>query len=171
MAAADSLIQHLDEALSEPAKAWTAENFAALDGFGPSGFDLKRFHRSNKSEFLWDYIASDDSQGIYLVAESEKATGLRDAESLPLKHDFEKLLYVFAPLRLMMCEASDVGDAKRIAQLLDEYAKTCCANFQPGCVFILYCRVKAGKNIASCWQVAGEPQPMSLGAIAFSSHG
>ena len=166
-AEAERLIRHLQQEPIDSAKSWTCHNFDALDKFGPSGFSLKRFHAKRESEFLWDYIASDDNQGIYLVAESEKQTGTRDAEKVPLRHDFEKLLYVFAPLRLMLCKATDADDAKRIATDLCKYAQGCCANFPPGSAFILYCRVSGGEDISDFWQAPGDPQPMSKCCIDF----
>jgi hypothetical protein len=81
---AQRLITHLDERLNVESIHWTRDNFEALDDFGLDGFDLKSFHRYKDFEFVWDYIASDDEQGIFLVAESEQATGTRDAESFPL---------------------------------------------------------------------------------------
>jgi len=168
-ASADLLVNHLDVEFANPncPSNWTSANFLALDKFSPSGPALKRCHKRNENEFLWDYIATDDQQGIYLVAESEKATGSRDAESFPLRHDFEKLLYVFAPLHLMLCKARDVRDADRIAKILTEYGEGCCANFPSGSAFILYCRVFEGNNVSYSWQAQGDPQPMARGCVAF----
>jgi hypothetical protein len=167
--AADKLVDSLDAEFKNPngELGWTAQNFKALDNFSPTGTKLKRFHKDSKSEFLWDYLACDDKQGIYLVAESEKATGTRDYESFPLNHDFEKLLYVFAPLHLMICHAESPQDAKRIARKLSSYARRCSSNFPSGSAFILYCRVKTGDNIHYSWQAKGQPKSTSLEPIRF----
>ncbi|HZL25492.1 MAG TPA: hypothetical protein VFC39_03070 [Acidobacteriaceae bacterium] len=179
--AAKQLVEAFKESLEQNRTAvWTEANFLALNHALPPQFDLCKYYRhrngwkepneSNGTEFLWDYLASNDQNGIYLVAESERATGKALREDRPFLNDFEKLLYVFSPLKMLICRARDSEDVTRITAKLSQYARGCTNHFQPGCIFILYCRVKSGDQWFY-WQCEGNPHPRQKTKFCLADQG
>jgi hypothetical protein len=143
---AENLIAHLQATLNntKTQKQWTDGNLDALRNFTFLGFDVKQYPTpardiatERKGEFLWDYIAYAQGFGILLAAESEWRENHIDPQGL--KHDFEKLLYVKSPLKIMMCRRNHRNDGATIAGMLSMYAREACSNYSPGEVFILYC--------------------------------
>jgi hypothetical protein len=139
--------------------AWTKSNFKALTNLFPKP-KVNCFHRRSKGsskkkgrEFLWDFIAQRKTEGfLYLVAESEAKTCNKE-EMRKLKHDFEKLLYVFAPIRVMICKSKDEPHAKKIVNDLQAYGRKHCVNFSAESIFILHCCLwKKRGSVSYLWQ-------------------
>ena len=148
----------------------TDENFRRLEAFAQSkNPDLKSYYRKQgeKSEFLWDFIASGLEVGIFLAAESEQAVHT-DRDIVALKHDFEKLLYVYSPIRILITKARDQQHAQMLAGELAAYAQGCCLAFNPGASFVLHFGLYNGAgNISYHWQSAGEPKALVPEKINF----
>ena len=87
---------------------------------------------------------------------------------LGLKHDFEKLLYVYSPIRILITKAKDRHHAQTLADELTSYAESCCLTFNPGASFILHFGLydDAG-NVSYHWQCKGEPKVLVPEKIAF----
>jgi|GEM_PF-2951049 len=161
---ADELVKTLTEGLAKSRRTkWTANGFDVLRNFRPLGMNLQEFCRlpdskgQKRGEFLWDYIAYEQGEGILLAVESEW-----DFENEhDLKHDFEKLLYVNSPLKLMLCRATTGAIADDIARKLGAYANEAFSHFGPGEIYILYCRVDSPEQSDKCylWQDSREPTP------------
>ena len=158
---AQDLIADLRNLPDDRGKTWTATNFAKLENFVERrGQDLKSYYNRGKGEdreFLWDFIASSPETGIFLAAESEQKSHNAPAIG-ELKHDFEKLLYVYAPIRILITKARDREHAEEIVQTLRAYAKGCTLRFNPGSVFVLHfgCWDKK-ESFSYVFQSAGEP--------------
>ena len=167
---AEELIAYLRDLQDATGKDWTNENFRRLEAFAQSkNPDLKSYYRrqGEKSEFLWDFIASSSEAGIFLAAESEQAVHT-SADVVALKHDFEKLLYVYSPIRMLITKARDQHHAQELADDLSAYAHGCCLTFNPGSSFVLHFGLWNGAgNVSYLWQSAGEPSPVSSEKIAF----
>jgi hypothetical protein len=101
---ADELIAALSDLPDATGDAWTQENFRRLDAFARlKNPTLTSYYRKHfeKTEFLWDFIAAAPEVGIFLAAESEQAVA-DESQVTALKHDFEKLLYVYSPIRILI---------------------------------------------------------------------
>ena len=159
---ANELIDRLRPLEDDRGADFTERNFKLLELFAAEkNPKLKSYYRtkSNSKEFLWDFIAWSPNDGIFLACESEQAVHT-NSEVENLKHDFEKLLYVYAPIRLLMTKAKDRGHAETLVESLRSYAKGCCLTFNPGAVFIIhFCLYHNGGNVFYIWQSEGEPHP------------
>ena len=169
--AANQLISHLSSTRKESrGREWTEHNFTRLRGFFSSHPDVTCYHRPRSgvndepNEFMWDFLAIQSNGSILLAAESEQ----NHKDRTGLKHDFEKLLYVFAPIRLYVSKAETVEEAKMLASSLVGYAKGCCLHFNPGSVFILHFDLwhDAG-SVSYRWQSEGEPPALKSEEIDF----
>lgn len=152
---------------------WTKVNLDVLKSFSffsepevscyPAGEGKDR-----RPEFLYDFIAYSQAKGILLAAESEWL----NRNISEIKHDFEKLLYVRSPLKLMMCRVESEAGADEIRNELYSYMHECCAEYSPGELFIIYCvQWKGDKDqrgdFAFGLQVDGEPMHRSLRTESF----
>lgn len=145
-------------------KEWTSANLASLRSFKLDGMDLTHYPASpesnQKGAFLWDYVAYQQGDGILIVAESE-----HDNEDLRgLKHDFEKLFYAVAPIKLFMFtgDRDEYSSSEEIVKELRDYMSECCSLFMPGELYILYCRTwrnpsNESGDRAYFLQIPGEP--------------
>lgn len=167
---AEELIAYLRDLQDARGKDWTDENFRCLEKFAQSkNSDLKSYYRKRgeRSEFLWDFIASGLEVGIFLAAESEQAAHT-NADVVGLRHDFEKLLYVYSPIRILITKAKDEHRAQELADDLAAYAQGCCLTFNPGASFILHFGLYNGAGTVSFrWQSAGEPKALVPEKIVF----
>ena len=102
-----------------------------------------------------------------MAAESEQWT-TGTGKECDLNHDFEKLLYVFAPLRILICTTKDVGSSKTLLKKLTDYANGCCVNFNPGAALLIHFRFNIGGSVTSLWQSAGDPVSKSIEPIDFT---
>ena len=120
-----------------------------------------------RAQFLWDYIAH-TANGLLIVAESEF-----DQHAQGLRHDFEKLLYVRSPIKVMLTRVRSEDEAAEQAASLRIYMDDCCTEYSPGEVFILYAvwwaEPDGGKNrdIAYVLQVPGTPAHCGIGDASF----
>lgn len=144
---------------------WTARNLDALRSFSDHPYELQHFppHESyRKGEFLWDYIAYQQDSGILIAAESE-----HDRKRQKLEEDFDKLLYVRAPIKVFLFWLKkEEATIKEVVSDLTEYM-TSCSEYSPGEIFILYCRTWANNDGSSGdfvrWlQIEGEPRRGSV---------
>jgi hypothetical protein len=177
---AHELIRHLDTELKDDhsQSEWTLANFNALCSFTSIRPKLQYFYvekgsdgKRKRGEFLWDFIAYQQGKGIFLAAESEQETKDKNGKREDLRNDFEKLLYVRAPLKLMICKADTYDDAKGLAEDLSSFASHTCQHLDPGSVLLLYCRTskqKMQKNVAFLWQSPGEPTAISCEPLTLS---
>jgi hypothetical protein len=139
---------------------WTAKNFNLLRVFCQQQWGInpktdcfhkkRKGHPSDLNEFLWDFIATTKERGILLAAESEQKSHTK-RDQTGLNHDFEKLLYVFAPIRLLIVKGK-AKDESDIVAGLQRYIGGCCQNFNPGSVFLIHYR---------CWTTKDDPQVKS----------
>jgi hypothetical protein len=149
---------------------WTNKNFELLRNFCQESLDLDpttdcfhKNHPNGKREFLWDFLAVKKERGVLLVAESEQYANSPSTE-IDLKHDFEKLLYIYAPIRVLLCKSRDEEHRKRLLCGLTAYANGCCLNFNPGSVFLLHFDMRRNETaealagITYIWQSKGNPQ-------------
>lgn len=166
------LIADLQDLQDARGPDWTDENFRRLEAFAQSrNPELKSYYRKRgeKKEFLWDFIASGLKTGIFLAAESEQAVHTA-SDVVALKHDFEKLLYVYSPIRILITKAKDRQHAQVLADELATYAQDCCLVFNPGASFILHFGLYNGAgNVSFHWQSAGEPEAISPEKMTFMS--
>jgi hypothetical protein len=168
---ANELIAYLQDLQDAQGKDWTDENFRRLEAFAHSkNPTLKSYYRKKgeKAEFLWDFIASGIEEGIFLAAESEQEVH-NAAHVVALRHDFEKLLYVYSPIRILITKAKDRRHAQDLAEDLAIYAAGCCLMFNPGASFILHFGLYNGAgNVSYHWQSAGEPKDLVSEKIVFA---
>jgi len=122
---ARSVVNHIEnfEGSPESATQWTARNLGALRTFSKFHYPdcvtyLAGKHdpsEDQKGEYLFfDFLAYVPKRGFLIAAETEFVN--KTIESL--QSDFEKLLYLHAPCKIMMCRASSLADAERIANEL-----------------------------------------------------
>jgi hypothetical protein len=167
---AQELIASLSDLRDARGEAWTTENFVRLDAFARSKNPaLKSYYKrpGENGEFLWDFVASAPQVGIFLVAESEQAVH-NSGQIVALKHDFEKLLYVYSPIRILITKAKDRQHAQELANDLASYAQGCCLTFNPGASFILHFGLYGGSgNVSYHWQSVGEPKPLVVERVVF----
>jgi hypothetical protein len=175
---AERLVRYLRSQFTgdESGPAWTQRNFSALREYLPNNLELQDFPSQIKpdgtkerNEFLWDFIAYREGEGVFLVVESEQQTqNNKSGHRVNLKHDFEKLLYVRAPLKLMLCKTKNPGTAEELKDDLGKFASSACQHFDPGSILILYCRTSIGEeDIAFIWQSPNEPTPLTSEPLAF----
>lgn len=98
----DLLIAHLKTTPdTQGQQDWTSANLISLRAFTGHGFEVRHYPPSpesnQKDAFLWDYIAYKQGAGMLIVAESEH----NNRDTSGLKHDFEKLFYAIAPIKLL----------------------------------------------------------------------
>jgi len=161
-----------DEYKDHTGEEWTKHIFKLLTDFCSVEFKQKKLaffhnhHPEGRNEFMWDFLAVADDGGILLAAESEQH--YNTAAERGLRHDFGKLLYVYAPLRALIYKAKDEDAAERLRVELTEYANACCTNFNPGSVFLLHCCLWHGKGSHTyLWQSAGEPAELRKESLDF----
>jgi hypothetical protein len=157
---------------------WTRGNLKALHDFVESEYVQARFPnavhyldrkydfvRVRHGEFMkFDYsayvpgvVASGETivgKGFLIFAESEY-----NKSTTSIEPDFEKLLYVRAPCKVMICWPKHVKDADEIVDRLSKYADDNCNQFAPGEVYVLYFS-NWGSNMeeaAYYWQAPGNP--------------
>ena len=106
-------------------------------------------------------------RGILLAAESEQEA--HNAETVTaLKHDFEKLLYVYAPLRVLVCKARNDDEAAQLVADLKAYALGCCQTFNPGAVFLIHIPLWSKQGTLNyVWQSDGNPNPSKSESMEF----
>jgi hypothetical protein len=161
---AEKLVRHLHGKIenTKDRKEWSGRNFCLLTDFFHSE-GLACFPGVDGPQFLWDFVGYVKGHGILIAAESEWSREPGDVE-----YDFEKLLYVRSPLKLVLCRlraTSDAGadeEAKSICKLLRDFMNSTCKNYSSGELFILYCvwwALDGGPNrdIAYTLQVHGDP--------------
>ena len=131
---------------------------------------------SREGQFLWDFIAYKSGQGILLAAESE-----HDNKKREIARDFEKLLYVRSPVKLMLCRLDhrhrSFDDAKAEANEIKNEMESCmrrsCDWYTPGEVFVLYCvwwaePGGANRDVAFLLQIEGDLKYAPLGVAEFT---
>ncbi|HZL26415.1 MAG TPA: hypothetical protein VFC39_07790 [Acidobacteriaceae bacterium] len=147
---------------------WSERNFSLLREFsnlkGAESFPTAKgtTPQDKRAQFLWDFIAYVRDKGILIAAESEHGLNIDG-----LKHDFEKLLYVRSPIKLLMCRMQRADDDARVKDELSKYMKSACSTFSPGEVFILYFVWWAGdkdenRDVAYYLQIEGESSHVAL---------
>jgi len=170
LAVADRLVEFLKSKIRDThhRPEWTERNFDLLREFietlkigaecYPSAKNVAPEQKAK--QFLWDFIAYKPKKGILLTAESEHGN---DKHSI--LEDFEKLLYVRSPVKLMMCRVHDRINAEQQAfQIKDwtqKFMEQTCTWYSPGEVFVLYCVYWSGegrdnRDFAFRLQVDGE---------------
>lgn len=107
-------------------------------------------------QFLWDYIAHQYGNGIVIAAESEHKN---DKHSI--LYDFDKLLYVRSPVKLMMCRVRSEREALKIRRWAQRFMENKCKWYSPSEVFVLYCVWWSGhghdnRDFAYFLQIKGE---------------
>jgi hypothetical protein len=137
---------------------WSKRNFELLRDFSRGNeADCFPDPANGERQFLWDFIAYVPERGILIAAESEF-----DKKREEIEHDFEKLLYVRSPIKLMICRMETESDAEEIRSSLQELVRSTCKEYSPAEVFIVYCvwwSQPGGSNrdFAYLLQVQGEP--------------
>jgi hypothetical protein len=136
-------------------------------------FDSSPDRRDGKNEkqFLWDYVAYDKGRGLAIVAESEHDN--RTENKKEFQHDFEKLLYVRSPVKLMPCWAKTKEKAEEILSWVSECLEppgeaSTCTEFSPSEVFILYCTCSTAQRFVYWLQIHGEPVHRAIKDETFS---
>jgi len=171
---AQLLAKHLEaEYKDSQGSEWTNHIFAELRNFSRRELGLEDtdcFHKNHpdgKGEFLWDFIAVSPRGRTLLVTESEQTTHSTGAER-GLKHDFSKLLYVYAPIRVLICKAKDALHAESLVDELKAYAHDCCISFNPGSVFLLhFCLWHDQRSRNYIWQSEGHPSEVREETLKF----
>jgi hypothetical protein len=154
-------------------KGWTKRNIRLLQRFadreGFASFPDKRGGLSEK-QFLWDYVAYAKGRGLAIVAESEHDNRIKKKKEF--QHDFEKLLYVRSPLKLMLCWAKSEKKADEILSWVKECMEPpskepTCTEFSPAEVFILYCTCSNKQDFVYQLQIGHEPMHRPIGNEEF----
>lgn len=160
---------------------WTGQNMSLLCAFAHDQ-DAESYPSDpnqpgeKDGQFLWDFIAYKPGHGILLAAESE-----HDNRKREIARDFEKLLYVRSPVKLMLCRLNrrhnSHDDAEAEAMEIKSEMESCmrrsCNWYTPGEVFVLYCvwwaaPDGANRDIAFLLQIKGDLQYAALGAAEFT---
>jgi hypothetical protein len=120
-------------------KAWSRRNFRLLEKFSAAHHatsfpSINLTTKTRNRQFLWDFVGYVKERGILIAAESEW-----NRKRTEIELDFEKLLYVRSPLKLMMCRMKTEEEAEQICKSLGHFAKATCKEFSSGEVFIIYC--------------------------------
>jgi hypothetical protein len=84
-----------------------------------------------------------------------------------LRHDFDKLLYVYTSLRVLVYKATDQDAADRLRDELTQHARESYTNFNPGSVFLLHCRLWQKGSRTYFWQSKGEPAAIGKESLDF----
>lgn len=141
---------------------WTKRNIRLLQEFADrEGFDSFPDRRGENTEkqFLWDYVAYAKYRGLVIVAESEYNNKAKNKTEF--QHDFEKLLYVRSPVKLMLCWAKNEGKASEILawvkECMERSKEPTCTEFSPAEVFILYCTCSDKQDFVYWLQIDGKP--------------
>lgn len=157
------LVRHLKQGIHDThgQAEWNQRNFALLRQFAAKNKANSYPSPELKDpQFLWGFIAHQPQKGILLAAESE-----HDNHKERILEDFEKLLYVRSPLKLMICRVNHPEDAEtqanEIRDCVQEAMQKRCIWYTPGEVYILYCVCWAGasgenRDYAFRLQVNGE---------------
>jgi len=160
----------VDTRLESQGPEWTNHNFTRLEKFFEKDAGVTCYYNSAKDsvdsrrEFVWDFLAIKSNGGILLAAESEQ----HHKEGIGFRHDFEKLLYVFSPIRLYITKAKTKEEAELLSHSLADYARGCCAHFNPGSVFILHFDLwNDSGSVTYLWQSKGEPVALESEEISF----
>ena len=183
LALADRLVEFLKSKIRDThhRPEWTERNFDVLREFSDSLGIGAECYPSAKNiapeqkarQFLWDFIAYKPQKGILLAVESEH---MNDKHSI--LEDFEKLLYVRSPVKLMMCRVHDPANAERQAIQIKDWAQDfmeqTCTWYSPGEVFILYCVYWSGedrdnRDFAFRLRIAGEFDYCSITSEKFEA--
>jgi len=174
---AGKLVRFLHEEIgnTDTRTGWTKRNIEVLQRFA----DRERLvsspdKRNGKDEkqFLWDFVAYKANRGLVLVAESEWANKTKDREAF--QHDFEKLLYVRSPVKLMICWAKSKEKAEKlrgwVSELMRPSGRGCtCSEFSPGEIFLLYCTCSRECEFAYWLQINGQPGHLAVTNERFAS--
>jgi hypothetical protein len=159
---------------------WTKQNLDLLRAFaneqGAESYPSDPKAPDREGQFLWDFIAYKPGHGILLAAESE-----HDNEKREIARDFEKLLYVRSPVKLMLCRLDHrhrtFDDARAEANSIKNEMEKCmrrsCDWYTPGEVFVLYCVwwAEAGgtnRDVAFLLKIEGDLKYAPLGAAEFT---
>lgn len=151
--------------------AWTDEVFRRLSSFAqehlqvPQSGCFHKRHLQGNTEFLWDFIALDAQNRVLLAAESEQSSkGERSLRRL--KHDFEKLFYVYSPLRVLVCKAEDSNHVEKLVEELQTFSSV--VDFNPGAAFLLHFYLWSDRGaITYLWQDEREPVPQASRRLNF----
>jgi hypothetical protein len=162
----DFLREHIGN--TNERKGWTKRNICLLQRFADkNGFTSFPDKRGGKTErqFLWDYVAYSPYRGLVIVAESEHDNRTKDKKVF--QHDFEKLLYVRSPVKLMLCWAKTKKKAEQIlswvgACMKPPSQKPTCTEFSPAEVFILYCTCSDKQDFVYWLQIDGKPMHRAI---------
>lgn len=154
---------------------WTSRNICLLQQFadkkGLGSFPDKRGGKAEK-QFLWDYVAYASGRGLVIVAESEHDNKVKDRAAF--QHDFEKLLYVRSPVKLMLCWAKNKGKAEELYGWVSEFMRPVsgnptCTEFSPAEVFVLYCTCSDKQDFVYWLQIQGQPMHRAIENEVFVS--
>lgn len=147
---------------------WSTRNFELLREFSKTNCaDCFPDPGTGERQFLWDFIAYVPEHGILIAAESEF-----DRKRKEIEHDFEKLLYVRCPIKLMMCRMRTEAEAEEIRSWLEDVAKSTCKEYSPAEVFVVYCvwwseSSGGNRDFAYYLQIKGEPMHRAIGTERF----
>jgi len=130
-------------------------------------------HPDGKGEFLFDFTAFRGDTGMVIAGESEQYT-YSQPQKESLMHDFEKLLYVYAPIRVLICKSKDQAVSSELIEELTQYGHRCCRSFNPGAVFLIHFRLWFWQNgsekkssYSYIWQSAGKPYETTEETLSF----
>jgi hypothetical protein len=161
-------VKYIAEYSRQPEKRtdWTRCNLDALRTFVEDHYRdqiitsyLLRKHRREEDKKDGEYLTFDfaayNGKHFLLFAESE----FDNRSDKSLQGDFEKLFYVRAPCKVMICWVSSDAEVLRVAKMLGDYANEVCDHFSEGEVYILYfANWGSGREeCAFCWQAPGHP--------------
>jgi hypothetical protein len=165
---AERLVKFLRENIQDThgRQEWSYRNFSLLRKF-TAEYGAANFPSDEEKEFLWDFVAYIGGKGLLLVAESEWNSAPSEVEQ-----DFEKLLYVRSPLKLMLCRMRTEEDAEGLRSRLSHFAASTCCEYSPAEVFVLYCVWWAGnaernRDCVYSLQIGGEPSHVPMGSEGF----
>jgi hypothetical protein len=150
-------------------REWSDRNFEVLKEFARK-HDADSFpDKTNRNkQFLWDFIGYIEQRGLLIAAESEWKK-----QPDEIQHDFEKLLYVKSPIKLMMCRINKESEAEEIRSRLQHFMETTCTEYSSGEVYVIYCVWWAGKekenrDVAYWLQIEGDPTHVPISNVKFS---
>jgi hypothetical protein len=167
-ALAKELVQFLRDNIknTKTRKEWSDQNFRLLRKFSETHELASSPDKdTGEKEFLWDFVGYLQSRGLVIVAESEHDNKTKDRKEF--QHDFEKLLYVRSPVKLMLCWAKNINKAEEILTWVKECMPSpdkepTCTEFSPGEVFILYCTCSDKQDFVYWMQINGEPMHRAI---------
>jgi hypothetical protein len=150
LALSDRLVKFLKRGVhnTHGQEEWTQRNFELLRAFAEE-IDAQSYPSAKNAppeekakQFLWDFIAHQPDKGISIAVESE-----HNSSKKAILEDFEKLLYVRSPVKLMMCRVAGEPDALRIRGWAQKFMEQKCTRYSPGEVFVLYCLYWSGEGL------------------------